>query len=251
MASRSDALWKDQERLSMAPNRRPVMYQRWSHLTFLHWPVPTDLLQGLVPPELEIDTHDGQAYIGLVPFTMSGIRPIALPALPGLSAFHETNVRTYVHRSGREPGVWFFSLEAANRIAVQIARRWFGLPYFHADMRIEIQTDHLGYHSNRIEGRVKSEVEVRRRGEFAPAAPRTLEYFLIERYLLYSQHQGRLKSGVVAHQPYTFCPAVATRVQDDLISAAGIEVLGVPPLVHYSPGIDVRVFGLQAVNPSV
>ena len=116
----------------IAPTRLPsgpvVMYHRWVDLLFLHWPVPVEMLRPLIPAGLEIDTFEGVAYIGLVPFTMTKLRPWWGPPVPGLSNFHETNVRTYVHNKGRDPGVWFFSLDAAQSIAVKIARVFWDLP---------------------------------------------------------------------------------------------------------------------------
>ena len=119
------------------PDRRPVMRQSWRKLLFLHWPIPSDQLRPLVPPQLDLDLFEGTAYVGLVPFTMTGVRPVGLPPIRGISNFHETNVRTYVHRDGRDPGVWFFSLDAANRLAVYLARTFFHLPYYHARMFLE------------------------------------------------------------------------------------------------------------------
>ena len=119
------------------PDRRPVMRQSWRELLFLHWPISPDQLRPLVPPSLDLDLFEGIAYVGLVPFTMTGVRPVGLPSVRGISNFHETNVRTYVHRDGRDPGVWFFSLDAANRLAVYLARTFFHLPYYHARMFLE------------------------------------------------------------------------------------------------------------------
>ena len=112
------------------------MLQTWSELLFLHWEVPAEAIQSLLPPGLTVDTFEGKAYVGLIPFTMSGVRPAWSPVVPGLSNFHEFNVRTYVHFEGEKPGVWFFSLDAANLIAVMIARTLWKLPYFHARMRL-------------------------------------------------------------------------------------------------------------------
>ena len=119
------------------PPRWPVMRQKWRELLFVHWPVRPEELRPLVPPQLDLDLFDGMAYIGLVPFTMTGVRPVGLPPVRGLSSFHETNVRTYVHRARSDPGVWFFSLDAANRIAVSLARTLYHLPYYHARMFLE------------------------------------------------------------------------------------------------------------------
>src|SRR5579883_3335517 len=119
------------------PRRWPVMRQNWRQLLFLHWAVPAEHVRPLVPPQLDLDLFEDTAWVSLVAFTITGLRPVGLPPLPGLSSFHETNVRTYVHRGGRDPGVWFFSLDAANRLAVLGARLAFHLPYYHARMLLE------------------------------------------------------------------------------------------------------------------
>ena len=107
---------------TLEPAQQVVMYQNWHHLGFFHWEVPAAELQALLPADLTVDLFEGKAYIGLVPFTMTGVRPVLLPPLPGVSSFHEINVRTYV-RHGDEEGVWFFSLDASNPLAVRAARR--------------------------------------------------------------------------------------------------------------------------------
>ena len=125
----------------LAPTRRParraVMRQGWQELMFLHWALPPASIRPLITAELELDLFEGMAYVGLVAFTMTGVRPVGLPAVPGLSNFHETNVRTYVHHRGRDPGVWFFSLDAANSVAVRLARGLFHLPYHRSRMFLE------------------------------------------------------------------------------------------------------------------
>ncbi len=253
----------------LAPTRRPngriVMRQQWRDLLFLHWEVPATLLQSLIPDELTLDTFEGKAYIGLVPFTMRNVRPIWAPSVPPLSNFHETNVRTYVHYKGRDPGVWFFSLDAANPIAVQIARLWFKLPYYYARMRLEKREEK--------EKRRKGEEETQSTVEYAterlwpapvPAAchvdwtpeagvrhaePDTLEHFLIERYILYAYRNGSLYSGQVHHPTYPVQNATLKYLEESLIAQAGIIRPDTPPpLVHYSAGVDVDIFPLGRVK---
>ncbi|MFQ5694907.1 MAG: YqjF family protein, partial [Terriglobia bacterium] len=131
------------------PRRPRVMAQRWHEVLFAHWQVPVEALRRLVPAPLELDTVGEQAWIGVIPFRMSGVRLRWAPALPGLSAFPELNVRTYVVFGGK-PGVFFFSLDAANRLAVEVARRWYRLPYFHARMTIERRGEWFEYESRRV-----------------------------------------------------------------------------------------------------
>src|SRR5215204_5503472 len=163
------------ERLSLRtrPPRLPIMYQSWGDLLFMHWPVPAQSLRPLIPEPLAIDTHDGVAWIGITPFTMWGIRPVFAPALPRLSESHELNVRTYVHLDG-VPGVWFFSLDASNTIAVLGARLAFHLPYFKAHMRLERRGRAICFTSRRTHrraaaGRVQGILDGRRRVGGGPA----------------------------------------------------------------------------------
>jgi hypothetical protein len=232
------------------------MYQQWKHLLFLHWQVSADLLRPLIPPELEIDTYDGQAYIGLVPFSMKGVRPKYLPSLPWLSNFLETNVRTYVHFRGKDPGVWFFSLDAANPVAVAIARMTFGLPYFHAQMKLEVGSiegaeSTLHYRSARYRlGPEVARTDIRARvvGVVEPANPGSLEYFLAERYLLYSRHHGKLFQGQVHHTPYPLQTAEVDFLDETLVASAGVTRPAVAPLAHFARGVSVEVFGLTPVE---
>src|SRR5438477_7555262 len=112
---------------TLEPDQPVVMRQSWHHLLFLHWEIPLEQLRPLLPASLDVDTFEGKAYVGLIPFTVRGVRPLLMPPLPGISSFHEVNVRTYVHRRGKGPGVWFFSLDASNRIAVTAARMMYKL----------------------------------------------------------------------------------------------------------------------------
>jgi len=231
-----------------------VLYQQWHHLLFLHWEVPPQELQALVPPELTIDTFDGKAYVGLVPFTVSGVHPPFLPPLPGVSSFHEINVRTYVHRDGRDPGVWFFSLDASSVLAVAAARAAYKLPYFHAVM------------SFRDDGRPLPQIEIDCRRDddrgalpanahirYAPAdgvvthaAAGTIEHFLLERYVLYSvDDEHRLHRARVSHEPYPIQRADAPHVEETLVWAAKIKRPESAPLRHYAREVSVKVYPLE------
>ncbi|MBS1709692.1 MAG: DUF2071 domain-containing protein [Armatimonadetes bacterium] len=226
------------------------MYQRWLDLTFLHWEVPAADLQRLMPAGLTIDTFEGKAYVGLVPFRMRDIRPRLCPAVPGVSHFFETNVRTYVHVEGQGPGVWFFSLDAANRIGAWLGRHWFKLPYHYAHLALDSLNDgSLVCKGSRASDRSANyDVWVSGDGPCRPAEPGTLEFFLVERYLLYTVQSGHLMSGQVWHEPYRFRAVSADSVQESLLQASGIVRPNTKPLAHYSPGVDVEVFGLKRVG---
>lgn len=250
----------------IAPTRRPpgpaVMKQTWSHLLFLHWAVDPETLRPLIPPELEVDTIAGRAYVGLIPFTMTGVRLAWTPAIPGLSASHEVNVRTYVHRGGRDPGVWFFSLDAAHALAVWGARRFWHLPYHRARMRLGGVARNPGadepapgtvitFESQRIRtGRVPASCAIRYepRGRPSPAMAGTLEHFLAERYILYSKGQRRLSLGQVHHAPYPLQSAEVLALEETLVAAAGIVRPADRPLAHYARQVRVEVFPLHRVG---
>lgn len=210
----------------------------------MHWPVPVDSMRKAVPPGLDLDLHEGVAYVGVVAFAMKGVRPKFLPEVAAMD-FLETNVRTYVVRNG-EPGVYFFSLEAASRLAVFAARSAFALPYHHATMWMREDRGVVHYVTRRADRGVRHEVRYRV-GEFlGPSTPGTLEHFLIERYLLFTGRGTTVHRGQVHHQPYPAHRAEVIDVHDELVAAAGLPgVAGPPTYVHYSPGVDVEVFGLD------
>ena len=255
------------------PNRNPVGYQRWHDLGFVHWRVSADQVATLLPNGLEVDTFDGSAWIGLVPFRMTGVRPWWFPAVPGVSAFNETNVRTYVHYRG-VPGVWFFSLDAANRFAVFVARWRWRLNYHHATMRVERCGGESGqgmlYWSERTDNSAGGsgvsgpgcpgpgvDLDIRFDGadslagldESGHALPGSLEHFLIERYVLYTRDptgdSSTLYSGRVHHSPYPVRSARVLRCNESLVRAAGIEVVGPPVHAAFSRGVEVEIFDLE------
>jgi uncharacterized protein YqjF (DUF2071 family) len=244
----------------IAPTRRPPAevkpqgFHKWRTLLFLHWEVPADAIRPLLPAGLSVDTFDGRAYVGLVPFTMTGIRPTRmLPPVPGVSAFHETNVRTYVHMKGKDPGVWFFSLDAANSVAVRAARRFWHLPYFRAEMAIEHDGDRVQYRSKRLWPEpVPATLDLAYAvGErLGPSEPGTLQHFLAERYYLYSSNpRGEVFRGQVNHAAYEIFRAKVERLEESLVPSAGFSHAAprdAPDL--YCPGVDVEVFGLEKVS---
>jgi uncharacterized protein len=229
---------------------RPAMFQRWSDLLFLHWSSDPDRIQATLPPGLSVDTHEGRAWVGLVPFRMSGVRPRALPAVPWLSAFPEMNVRTYVYDEAGRPGVWFYSLDASRWLAVQIARREFHLPYVHAAMSFARDPDSgwIDYHSRRFDGRAEATFRYRGTGPVAEAEPGSLDFFLLERYLLFARDgkSGKILRGSVSHAPYRFRGAEVPYFGVEPIFAAGLpEPMGPPEHTALAEAVEVSVFPLD------
>ncbi|MDI9636616.1 DUF2071 domain-containing protein [Kamptonema cortianum] len=234
------------------PESSPVMFQSWRHLTFIHWPIPVHVARRLVPPQLEVDTFHGQTYVGLVPFTMHSIRPIRLPAVPWLSAFHETNVRLYVRAPDGTPGVYFLSLDAERLVAVLYAQSAFQLPYKWSRMILDAKPDRIDYWTNRIWPGLsaQSKVSVKPVGESQTAEPDSLNHFLIERYRLFVTKYNLLYYGAVHHQPYQIQPCELIEISDGLVYRAGIQVEGSPASILYSPGTDVTVWPILPCNDS-
>ena len=234
---------------SQRPADRPAGFQRWRSLLFLHWEVPLATLRPLVPAGLELDTFEGRAWVGVVPFTMSDVAPRWAPSVPGVSNFHELNVRTYVHANGR-PGVWFFSLDAAGSIAVLAARAGWGLPYYRASMSLEQEGDGVKYRSRRLwPGPKPAELacDYTIGEDLGVAAPDTFEHFLAERYLLFAARGGRMRVGQVHHRPYPLRRADVTSVAQTMTRAAGLGDPEGAPHALYSPGVDVDVYALRDV----
>jgi uncharacterized protein YqjF (DUF2071 family) len=232
----------------IGPTRRPDRkirgFQQWQSLLFMHWPVPVKTLRRLVPASLELDLYDGVAYVGVVPFAMQGVRPRWWPASWAFN-FLETNVRTYVYR-GNQPGVYFLSLEAASGLAVWAARQFWGLPYYHAEMSMNRNGDEVLYETVRRRSRVRHEVRYRVGEPLAPSQPDTLEFFFLERYLLFVERHGKTYAGQVYHTPYPAQQAEVLEVKDGLLQAGGLDdCTGPPAFAHYSSGVNVEVFGLQ------
>lgn len=239
----------------IAPTTRPpgwaAMRQRWSRLLFLHWPVPAEEVRPLLPRGLELDTYAGQGWVGLVPFLVTGVRPVFLPPIPFVSRFVEVNVRTYVHHRGRDPGVWFFSLDASSHLAVRVARALFHLEYRFAEMAADVRGGRVHFRSRRIGPGPRPGtcvVEYEPRGAPAAAVPGTVDHFLLERYVLYASDGRRLYRGRVHHAPYPMQEATVEGLAEDLVAAAGLVRPPREPLVHYASGVDVEVFAIAPLD---
>lgn len=233
------------------PRRPWVMAQSWHDLLFAHWPLPVEMLRAVVPSVFSLDTFEGQAWIGVVPFRMSGVRPRAIPALPWLSAFPELNVRTYVTLGGK-PGVYFFSLDAGNPVAVAVARRWFHLPYFRARMALRDEGGSIHYRSDRTHRGAPAATFVGRyrpSGEVFRAEPGTLEHFLTERYALYTMNGQRLYRGEIHHVPWPLQLAEAEIEVNTVVAAHGLTLPPQAPLLHFARRLDVIVWPLEQVYP--
>jgi len=240
-------------------------YHTWSHLLFAHWRVPVRSLQSLVPPGLELDTFDGDAWLGIVAFHMSRIRPRWFPAIPGISTFHETNIRTYVRTPSGDSAVWFLSLDAASWTAVKVARWRWNLPYVLADMQLHKTDDAVQYASRRrgtsatpaevlLEARLNEEIRPPTDGpesaaEFAASVGEPGK-FLIDRYRLITMNRnGQLLYGQVAHSPYPLRSAQITRLDETLTDALGIPINGrAPDHVIFSDGVDVDIYPLKQLT---
>ena len=234
---------------TLRPQGSAIGYMEWRHLLFLHWPVPVAALEPLVPERLSIDLCQGIAYVAVVPFAMQAVRPRGLPAGAGLDLL-ETNVRTYVHLNGRDPGVYFFSLDASSLLAVVGARILTGLPYFPASARLRAFSNGAVEYDLVRRGRSRPSLSVLYQPAEEPGTSpvSTLEFFLLERYLLYVRRGRSLWRGRVHHRPYPVRGARVVRLQDELVKAAGLpQPDGLPAEVHYSPGVDVELFRFERV----
>jgi uncharacterized protein len=237
--------------LRARPSGPSLIHQSWGKLLFIHWAIDAELLRPLIPSQLSIDTFDGKAWIGVVPFTMWGIRASFLPPIPGISAFHELNVRTYVQYNG-VPGVWFFSLDAANSLAVWGARQFYHLPYFNAEMSLEQQENTIRYSSKRHDARgAAAELNTAWTiGEpLARARPGSIEFFLTERYCLYSYHRDRLYRSRIFHQPWPLRTAVLDSYQSTMIESLRLTTPKGEPLLHYAESIAVGIWPLKKSEP--
>jgi uncharacterized protein YqjF (DUF2071 family) len=220
------------------------MIQEWRNSAFVHWPYPPEPVQALLPPGLTVHTHHGAAWVGIIPFRMQGVRPPGVPALPWLSRFPETNIRTYVVGPDGRTGIWFFSLDAARLPAVLAGRVGYALPYCWADMAVSARAGTLAYRCRRrwpgpIGARCDATVRV---GRPIPSGEQSaLDHFLTARYRLYSVVAGRLVAADVEHEPWPLHSASLLALDQSLIEAAGLPRPRGSPTVHASPGVRTRI----------
>ena len=235
------------------PLPRPpwVLTMTWEDLLFAHWPVPAEALAPLIPRGLTLETFDGNAWLGIVPFRMTGVRWRFLPPVPGTAAFPELNVRTYVTAEGK-PGVWFFSLDAASRLAVRGARWSFHLPYFDAEMETKRSGDAVEYRSRRTHARAPG-AEFKAR--YAPVGPvyaskeGTMEHFLTARYCLYAgDGRGRLWRGEIHHPPWPLQHAEAEISLNTVTAQIGLILPQTQPLLHFARQLKVLAWALRQLE---
>jgi uncharacterized protein YqjF (DUF2071 family) len=233
------------------PDGQAIMHQTWGKLLFMHWRISEEALRPHIPHRLQIDTFDGSAWIGVIPFTMWDIRafPPFLPPVPGLSRMHELNVRTYVHLDG-VPGVWFFSLDANSSVAVFTARTFFHLPYFNAEMSLEQDGKKIVYSSSRTEddapaAEFAATWEI---GETLPYShPDSLEFFLTERYCLYAARKEELYRCRIFHDPWPLQRATLSSCDSTMIESHGLPTPKGEPLLHYAEELSVDIWPIVEV----
>jgi uncharacterized protein YqjF (DUF2071 family) len=216
------------------------MGQTWDDLLFVHYRVPVEQLRTLVSEGLEVQEHSGSGWLGVTPFVVTGLRARGLLPLPFASSFRELNVRTYVTRDDK-PGIWFFSLDASSRLAVEAARLLYRLPYFLADIAMRRRAGELLFDCSRGDGKAFSAAYCPDGDAFA-AEPGSLEHFLTERYCLYAEHEGQLYRADIHHRRW---PLQHAQARIDLNTMPPVKVSGDDPLVHYSKRQDVVIWPLD------
>ena len=226
-----------------------IMAMTWRNLLFMHWPIAPDVMRRLVPPPFEVDTFDGSAWLGIVPLMMHDVRGRCSPAIPGVSRFPELNVRTYVRVKDR-PGVYFFSLDAHQPLAVAMARRFFHLPYYRAAMCCEpASRGEVYYRSARTHpgsGDARFEARYQPVGTARTAVNGALDHFLTERYRLYTTNcQGELRYGEIHHSPWRLRGADVEIRCNTMTAPLGLKLPNTKPLLYYTEPLDVIAWPLR------
>jgi uncharacterized protein YqjF (DUF2071 family) len=224
------------------------MHQSWGKLLFMHWEIPLDALRPHIPLPLEIDTFKGKAYVALTPFTMWNVRSVFAPAVPWLSAFHELNCRTYVHL-GDEPGVWFFSLDANSALSVWGARLLYHLPYFYSQIQLTETENTIDYDLRRAAERYArfKAIWTVEDGDPFHAIPGSIEFFLTERYCLFTEHNKKIYRCRINHEAWPLRYATLEKFGTDLFEANGLIAPVGEPMVHFGGPVDVEIWPIECV----
>ncbi len=227
------------------------MRMRWRELLFAHWVVDAAVVRPLIPAALQLDLFEDRCYVGAVPFLMENVTPRGMPPLPGLHAFPELNLRTYVTAGGK-PGVWFFSLDAGQKLAVRTARRFFHLPYFDAKFDIDLAGGAVAYKSVRThKGAAEAQFSAtyRATGPVYEADPGSLDAWLTDRYCLYSADRaGNTYRGEIDHPPWPLQKAEATIQINTLGVGLGIGLPQQPATLHFAKSLDVKAWLVQNIS---
>jgi uncharacterized protein YqjF (DUF2071 family) len=223
------------------------MYQNWRRLLFLHWAWDAPVIRATLPEGLTVDTWDGKAWLGVIPFKMEGVRPRFCPSLPWISNFPELNVRTYVRDRHGRPGIWFYSLDCAQPLAVWTARCFFALPYFQARMSEEPGA-RIDYRCQRNGAGKEGRFQYQGIGEPRRSEQGTIEQFLIERYRLFAARGKKLFAGEVWHEPYPLQQANVEEWSLEPLQQAGFFAANLQPdHAIFSPGVDTCIYGIEPV----
>jgi uncharacterized protein len=230
------------------PPGEPIMHQKWENLLFLHWPIEPALLRPLIPEPLEIDTFEGQAWVGITPFALNNLHLTHLPPVPGLSAFSELNVRTYVHHRDF-PGIWFFSLDASKLIPALAARVFFMLPYFKAEIAFA-QTSGKYQFGLRRPGPPEASFEASWRAGFRLRDPDvdSLAFFLVERYCYFASAPEGLYQTRIYHHPWILEEAFVGSYSSNMLAPLGLAEPTIAPLAHFSPSLGVDIWAPTLVG---
>jgi uncharacterized protein len=224
------------------------MQHNWGKLLFMHWPISEEVLRPLIPESLTIDTFDGAAWIAITPFTLWDVRLSFTPPVPWISDFHELNVRTYVHFNG-VPGVWFFSLDTNSRTTVMGARSLYYLPYFNASIVLKEEQETIYYDLERTDEPPARFNGAWSAGDDLPEAePGTLEFFLVERYCLYSTDGKNLYRSRIHHRPWPLQEADLLSYRSTMIESHGLPTPEGDPLLHYAEALEVGIWSLETVK---
>ena len=228
------------------PARKYTLSQEWRDLTFMHWEVEVNKLTPHLPEGLDVDTFEGKAFIGVVPFVMKNVRPTWFFSTPFVSTFPEYNIRTYVTKDGI-PGVFFLTLEAQSLVTCSYAPKAYGLPYRYAKGSVKKHGKSVNWHSSRNNGNLKLIGSTEIIGDLQQAIPGTLEEFLFERYSLYTSKNGKIMRGYTHHKKWNFQLAKVAITDNSLTEsfALGIKNLSSPELVHFSSGVNVRTYSIE------